>query len=134
MPEAVLLLVLAGGVVGMRQARHENDTHVLAQRLHRNGNARRGAARDHDRAVALDHARRRGARRVTLGLRVAGDVLHLLAQDAVALQRGPLEGVEHAAIALAVNMLHSELVGLELVLAFFGIGAGLRTVEAEHDL
>ena len=70
---------------------------------------------------------------VGLGLGVAGDELDLLAEDAVALERGRLQGGDHAAVALAVEVLDGELVGAQLVGAFVGIGAGLGHVEAEGD-
>ena len=81
----------------------------------------------------LDHLLGGGAGHVGLGLRVAGDELHLLAEDAVALEGLGRHGVEQAAVALAVEVLDGELVGLEFVLALLGIGAGLRHVEAERD-
>src|SRR3546814_17266794 len=53
------------------------------QRLAGDGDARRGAAGEHDDAVLLDHPPGRGAGGVGLGLGVAGDVGELLAEDAV---------------------------------------------------
>ena len=59
--EAVAALVLAGGVVGVCQAGHEDDALFLAQSLNGNGFARGRAAGDHDGAIALDHAGGAGA-------------------------------------------------------------------------
>src|SRR3546814_2935527 len=55
--EAVAALVLAGGVVGVGQAAHVDDAQLLPQRLAGDGDARRGAAGEHDDAVLLDHPR-----------------------------------------------------------------------------
>ena len=55
----------------------------------------------------------------------------LLAEDAVALQVLGRHRVQQAAVALAVEVLDGELLGLELVLALVGVGTGLRHVEAE---
>src|SRR3546814_1986907 len=55
----------------------------------------------------------------------------LLAEDAVPLERQRLHGVQHAAVALAVDVLHGELVGAQLVGALVGVGTGLRHVESE---
>src|SRR5690606_13580387 len=85
--ETVALLVLAGGVVGVGQAGHVDDALLLAKGLLGDGDAGRRGAADHQRAVALDHAPGGIAAGVGLGLVVAGDVGHLLAQDAVTLQR-----------------------------------------------
>ena len=81
----------------------------------------------------LDHALGAVAGGVRLGLRVAGDVGDLLAEDAVALERRRLQRLDHAAVALAVEVLDGELIGLQLVGAFVGIRTGLRHVEAESD-
>ena len=131
MAEAVALLVLAGRVVGMGEAGHEDDAEFLAETLHGDRHARRRAARDHDGAVALDHALGAVARRVRLGLRVAVHVGDFLAEHAVALERGRLHRLDHAAVALAVEVLDGKLEGLELVGAFVRIGAGQRHVPAE---
>ena len=133
MAEAVGLLVLAGRVVGMGQAGHEDHARLLAERLNGHGHARGGAAGDHDRAVALDHRAGGGAGGVGLGLGVAGDELDLLAEDAGAVQLLAGEGLHHAAVALAVEVLDGQLEGAQLVGALVGIGAGLGHVEAERD-
>src|SRR3546814_15596212 len=82
---------LAGGVVGVGQAAHVDDAQLLPQRLAGDGDARRGAAGEHDDAVLLDHPPGRGAGGVGLGLGVAGDVGELLAEDAVPLGRQRLQ-------------------------------------------
>src|SRR5690606_8773704 len=64
---------------------------------------------------------------------VAGDVLDLLAEHAVALQRQRLHGVEHAAVAFAVDVLDGELVGAQFVGALVGVRTRLGHVEAEGD-
>ena len=69
MAEAITATVLAGGVVRVGQAAHEDDAGVLAERLHGHGDARRRAAGDHDGAVLLDHLLGGRARGVGLGLR-----------------------------------------------------------------
>src|SRR3546814_7703714 len=58
---------LAGGVVGVGQAAHVDDAQLLPQRLAGDGDARRGAAGEHDDAVLLDHPPGRGAAAVDFG-------------------------------------------------------------------
>ena len=131
MAEAVAAAVLAGGVVGVGQTGHEDDAGFLTQRLHGHGRARRGTAGDHHRAVLLDHRAGGGAGGVRLGLRVAGDELDLLAEDAVTLQRLRREGAHHAAVALAIEVLDSQTQGPQLIGALVGVDAGLGHVEAQ---
>ena len=131
--EAVALLVLAGGVVGVGEGGHEDDALLLAEALHGDRHGGRRAAGDHHGAIALDHAAGRVAGGVGLGLVVAGDADDLLAEDAVALEGRRLEVRDEAAVAAAVEVLDGELVGLLLVGAFVGIGAGQRHVEADGD-
>jgi len=136
--EAVAALVLAGGVVGVGQAGHEDDAHLLAQGLNGHGHARgRSTCHRHD-AVGLDHTLGTGAGGVGLGLRVTGDVLDLLAVDAVAIQYGLFailvnERVEHATVALTVQVLDGQLISAQFVRTLVGIRAGLRDVEAQRD-
>ena len=132
MAEAILLLVLAGGVVGVGQAGHVNDAHLLAEALLGDGHSRRRAAGDHHRAVALDHAAGRVAAGIGLGLVVAGNEGDLLAQNAAALQRLGREGRDQAAVTATVQVLDGQLIGALLVGALIGIGAGERHVEAQR--
>ena len=66
-------------------------------------------------------------------MRVACNVVHLFAQNAIALQGFGAKGVHHSAIASAIEVLNSQLVGTQFVGPFVGIGAGLRHVEAQND-
>ena len=129
--EAIAALVFSRGVIGVGQAGHEDDAHLLRQRLLGNRHARGRPAGEHQHAVLFDHPLGRGAGRIGLGLRVAGDVVGLLAQDALAVQTQRLEGVQHAAVALAVDVLDGQPVGAKLIGALVGVGPGLRHVEAE---
>ncbi len=117
----------------MGQAAHEDDAHFLCQRLLGDGHTGGGAAGVHDDAVFLDHPLGRGPRRIALGLGVASDVLDLFAQQAVPLEGQRLDGVQHAAIAFAVNVLDRKLVGAQFVCPFVRIGTGLRHIEPELD-
>src|SRR5690606_30865587 len=65
-------------------------------------------------------------------LAVGRDELHLLAEDAIALERGRLQHVQKATVALTVQVFDGQLVGLELVSTFLRVGAGERQVEAER--
>jgi hypothetical protein len=131
--ETVRLPVLAGGVVGVRQASHEDHAGFLAERLNGHSNTGGRTAGNHHGAVFFDHRTCRCARRVGLGLGVARDEFDLLAHDAVALQGLRREGVEHAAVAAAIEMLNGQFECAQLVGAFISVRAGLRYVEAERD-
>mmetsp|Transcript_2663 Transcript_2663/g.3459 ORF Transcript_2663/g.3459 Transcript_2663/m.3459 type:complete len:440 (+) Transcript_2663:4586-5905(+) len=130
--EAIGAFVFASGVVGVRQARHEDHARLLAERLHGHGHTRGRTTGDHDSAVFFDHRLGRCACRVRFGLGVAGDVFHLFAQDAVTLQRLGAEGVQHAAVAATVQVFDRQLIRAQLVCAFVGIGACLGHVEAQR--
>ncbi len=130
MAEAVAPPVLAGGIIGVGQAAHEDDAHLLTQRLNRDGDAGRRAAGHHDSAVLFDHALCGCARRVGLRLRIAGDEFDLFAENAVSLQGVGLQRLEHA--AAFVDVLDGKLIGAQLVGALIGVGAGLRHVESER--
>jgi hypothetical protein len=131
-PKAVAPPVLAGGVVGVGERAHEDHALLLGEILLRDRDRAARAAAEHDDPVALDHAARAGASRIRLGLGIAGDVFDLHAEQAVALERGGLERLEHA--AALVQVLDGELERAQLVGALVGIGAGLGHVEAEHHL
>ena len=131
MTETVGLLVLTGGVVGVGQTRHEDDTSFLAKCLHSHSNTGGRATSDHDRAVFFNHRLRGRTCSVWLGLCIACDVLDFLAEDAVAFQSIGRERVHHAAVAATVQVLDRQLVSAQLVRALIGIRAGLRHVEAE---
>src|SRR5690606_27072200 len=115
MAEAVTALVLPGGIVGVREPSHVDNAFFLAQALSSDCNAGRDAAAHHDDLIALDHAARTLAGCVSIGLSVAGYVLDLLAQDAVAFERPRLHRVQHSAVALTIDVLDGELVALELI-------------------
>ena len=115
----------------MGQTGHENDAGFLAQTLNGNGHARGRTAIDHDDAVLFDHRTGSGAGGVGLGLRVTSHELDLLAKNAIPLQRLGAEGVQHAAVALAIEVLDSKLLGTQFVQAFSGIRTSLRHVESE---
>ena len=129
--ETVGSLVLAGGVVGVRETCHEDDTCILTETLYRDGHTRGRSTGNHDHAVLLDHALGRCAGCVGFGLGVTGDVLDLLAENTVALERGGLHGVQHAAVAFAVQMHDGQFVGTQFVRTFIGIGTRLGNVEAQ---
>ena len=131
MAEAIGLAVLAGGVVGVGQAGHEDHARFLAEALNGHGNTRGRAAVDHDGAVFFDHRLGRCARGVRFGLGVAGHEVNLLAQDAVALECLRGEGVQAAAVAHPVQVLDRKLLSEQFVIAFVGIGAGLGHVETQ---
>ncbi len=86
-PEPVGPFVLASRIVGVGQSSHEDDTCILAKSLYGDGNTRRRTASDHHCAVFFDHAFRTGPGRIRFGLRITGNKHHLLAVDAVTLQR-----------------------------------------------
>ena len=131
--EAVATTVFAGGVVGVGEAAHEDDAHFLRQALDGDGDAGGAAAAEHDDSVPFDHALGGGAGGVGFGLGVAGDIFDSHAVDAVAPEGQRFHGVEHAAVAFAVDVLDGQLVGAQLVRAFVGVGAGLRDIEAEDE-
>ena len=131
--EAVAAFVFAGGVVGVGLAAHEDDAHFLSQTLGGDGDAGGAAAGEHDDAVPFDHALGGGAGGVGFGLGVAGDIFDFHAVDAVAPEGQRFHGVEHAAVAFAVDVFDGETVGAQFVGAFVGVGAGLRDIEAEDE-
>jgi hypothetical protein len=129
LPEAVAPPILAGCVIGMRQRAHEDHALFLSEILVGDSGRRRRAAGEHDHAVALDHAQRHLAGGIGVRLVVAEDILDLLAENAIALQRQRLQRLQHA--AALVDVLDRELIGAQLVLALVGIGSGLRQDKAE---
>jgi len=131
MPKAVGAPVFAGGVVGVGEAGHEDDARFLAKTLNRDRDTGGRAAGDHHGTVLFDHALGTGARGIRLRLGVTGDERNFLAVDAVALEFLRGEGVEHAAVTFAIEVLNSEFVGAQLVCALVGIGTSLRNIETE---
>src|SRR5690606_6424577 len=124
-PESVAALVLAGRIIGVRQPGHIDDALLLAQALSCDRNARRDAAGHHDHLVALDHATGTLTGCVRIRLSIAGHKLYFLAEDAISLQDRRLHRIEHAAVALAVNVLDGELISLQLIEPLLRIRAGL---------
>lgn len=106
----------------------------MAERLLRHRLAGGYTAGHHDRAIAFDHPPRTIAGGVGIGLGVAGNILHLFAQDTVTLKRYRLHRVEQSAIAFAVDVLDRQFITLELLQTLFCIGARLRHVKAEHRI
>jgi hypothetical protein len=70
-------------------------------------------------------------RAASVGLGVALDPLHFLAKNAVALEAGGLQRLQHA--AALVQVLNGKLGSAQFVSAFVGIGAGLRDGEAQSN-
>src|SRR5690606_17560657 len=103
--EAVAALVLAGRVVGVRQAGHVDDAHLLAEALLGDGFGRSHAAGDHDRAVSLDHPPRAVAGDVRVRPGGAGPVLDHAPANAITLQGAALARIENAPGALDVDVL-----------------------------
>ena len=130
--EAVGFFIFTGGVVGVGQTRHKDHAGLLAQALNSNSHTGRRATGDHDRAVFLDHRLRRCAGRVRFRLRVAGDELDLLAHDPVTFQRLGAEGVQHAAVALTVQVFDRQLERAQFVCALVRVGARLWHVKAQR--
>ena len=129
--ETIAALVFARGVVGVRQAVHEDHAHFLRQGLHGNRLGRRGAAGAHDGAVFFHHAPGHAACHIGFGLGVALHECQFLTQNAVALQGQWLHGLEHAAVAFAVDVLHSQLISAQFVFALVGVSAGQRQGQAD---
>ena len=134
MAEAVGLLVLAGGVIGMGQARHKDDAGLLAERLNGNGHTGGRAAGDHDGAVLFDHRAGGGAGCIRLRLGVAGHELDFAAQNPGAVERVGREGRHHAAIAATVKVFDGQLKRAQFVCTFICIRAGLGHVEAQRHV